>query len=82
MYSTKQWDILDYDRSDIFGITGDDGQFIPLSIRRWVVRACAVPDADLFYAQFNRWFIGQNVKLAFERSGISGYELSEIDTSC
>jgi hypothetical protein len=78
MYSTKNWDILDYHRSDIFGITGNEGQFIPLSVRRWVVRACSVPNTDLFYAQFNRWFIRQSVKVAFEQSGISGYDLSEI----
>jgi hypothetical protein len=78
MYSTKNWDILDYERSDILGITGDDGQFTPLSVRRWVVRACSVPDTDLFYAQFNSWFVKQSVKVAFERSGILGYDLSEI----
>ena len=79
MYSELEWDILDHERSDVFGITRDSGEFVPISVERWVVDASRVPAVDLFYARFNRWFADESLKSAYESSGVTGCTFSPIE---
>ena len=69
MYSSRECDIADYERSDVSWCDG-----IPVSVRKWVVNSKKIPPFDLFYASPNDWFASEDLKQAFEINDIGGLQ--------
>lgn len=74
LYSLREHEIADYDRSEV--IWCED---IPVTVRKWVVNSEKVPASDLFYASPNDWFATDELRLAMQRNSISGAKLMRVD---
>lgn len=74
-------DVLDMERSDYECVPGTK---IMLSnrIHRLVVRNDATPPFDFFYSKMNRWFVSRQRKVAWEASGLTGFEFMPVSKWC
>lgn len=76
LYSSSEFDIADYDLSDVKWC--DD---IAVTVRRWVVSVARIPEFDLFYASPNDWFATESLKRAFDVHQITGAKFTPVEAT-